>query len=71
MVLSGSKMASHTSSISNRNQGGGNKKAGLPIKSKYLLSHHPRLLNTLLNNKLSPNPSKTCSHIGGIRTTRC
>ncbi len=32
MVLSGSKKSTHMSSIVNQNQGGGNKKAGLPYQ---------------------------------------
>ena len=71
MVLSGSSKASHIASISNQNQGGGSKKAGLPVKSPYLLTHRPRELNTVLNNTLSRIQTATCSHIGGIRTPRC
>ncbi len=71
MVLSGSSRVSNIASISNQNQGGGSKKAGLPVKSPYLLSHHPRELNTFLDNTLSRNQTATCSHVGGKSTPRC
>ena len=71
MVLSGSKMASYSSSISNKNQGGGSKKAGLPLRSHYLLTHHPKALNTILDNTLTLNAARSCASIGGIRRYRC
>lgn len=71
MVLSGSSRVSQISSLSNQNQGGGNKKAGLPIRSHYLLTHNPRSLNTLLNNNLSSRSNNTCSGVGNKNSPRC
>jgi hypothetical protein len=53
MVLSGSKKTTYQSSIKNRNQGGGDKKAGIPPTAN--VSHVSFLAYGLLNTANGPN----------------
>ena len=63
MVLSGSKKVSSISSIKNRSQGGGSKKAGLPPKPltswtivHYKNSGYPTSLSNIMTNRFSVFP---------------
>jgi len=71
MVLSGRKKVSYVSSITNRNQGGGNKKAGFP----YQIGRGWRsvlALNSCFNYNLNgPNvsPSQKCCSLDAMQKT--